>query len=142
MIDAAPRRAAGAGSRGRRLGLLVFGLAAAQLAAASLLVVPGHLSIDEGTYHLMVASLARGDGLGAGNGYPELRSEELRFASLAVHDGRLVPLPPPFHAVLALPWYAAGGYRGLCRRRRCSRSPASPGRTRSRPGRTCSPPWR
>jgi len=113
MTDAAPRRAAATCSRGGRLGLPVLGLAAAQFLAASLLVVPGHLSIDEGTYHLMVAALARGDGLGAGNAYPELRSEELRFASLVPHDGRLVPLPPPFFTVLALPWYAAGGYRGL-----------------------------
>lgn len=112
MIDASPRRAAGTGRRIRGVAL-GLALAAVHLAATLVLVVPGHLSVDEGTYHLMVRALARGDGLAADNGYSELRSEELRFASLVAHDGRLMPLPPPFFALLALPCYAAAGYRGL-----------------------------
>ncbi len=98
----------------RRLRLAALGvLAAAHLVLSLAAVVPGYLSIDEATYHLMTKYLAETGGLEVWNGYRELPSPELVSASLAVHGERLVGRPPPLYPALAVPFYRLAGYRGL-----------------------------
>jgi hypothetical protein len=97
----------------RRWLALVCGLLAAHLAASWLWLVPGHLSIDECTYHLMVKNLAERGSLAFWNGYEELASEELVLVSVEPHEGRLFPVTPALYAVLALPFYGLAGYTGL-----------------------------
>ncbi len=111
----APNAPSGPGpAPGRRLlPWVLAGLAVAHLAWSLLAVVPGHLSIDEGTYHFMVHSLERGRPLEIENGYRELPSPELRAGMFRERDGRLVSQYPELFTFLALPFYAAWGYRGL-----------------------------
>ena len=93
-----------------------IGLVAALLAihlAASLALVPGHLSVDECTYHLMTKGLVDHGELRFRNGYEDFPSRELVPVSVAAHEGHLYPVTPPTHAVLAWPFYRAAGYPGL-----------------------------
>ena len=76
-------------------------------------VVPGYFSVDEGTYHLMAKNFAERGDLEIWNGYRETPSPELRLGSVRIHDGRLVPMPPPFFAALSTPFYRVGGWRGV-----------------------------
>jgi hypothetical protein len=108
MIHPAPRR-----RRRRASRALLALLLAAHLAVSLFLVVPGYLSIDEGTYHYMAENLAEGRPFEVWNGYRELPSPELVSASLVAVDGRLVALPPELFTLVAWPFYAALGYRGL-----------------------------
>lgn len=108
MIPATPSR-----SRRRGTWVVLLALAAAHLAVSWWGVVPGHLSIDEGTYHLMVANLAEGRAFWIWNGYEETPSPELVAATLLPLDGRLVAVPPELFTLLALPFYLLLGYRGL-----------------------------
>lgn len=81
--------------------------------AASLALVPGHLSVDECTYHLMVKGLADHRELRFRNGYEEFPSRELVPVSVVAHEGHLYPVTPPVHALLAWPFYRVAGYAGL-----------------------------
>lgn len=74
---------------------------------------PGHFSIDEGIYHQMSRALAEGMWPQVWNGYGEFPSEELRHPLHQVRDGELLSQYPYLHAVLAWPFYALAGYRGL-----------------------------
>ena len=76
-------------------------------------VVPGYLSIDEVTYHLMVKNLAEGRGLDIWNGYEEYPSPELLSAALVAHEGRLKAALPYLQPIVSLPFYLLAGYRGL-----------------------------
>lgn len=96
----------------RKVVVLLF-LAFLHLGISAWSVTPGHLSVDEGTYHLMVRDRAAGHGFEIRNGYRDVPSPELIPATLVVHDGRLVAVPPELFTFLALPFYAALGYRGL-----------------------------
>ncbi|MGI9590788.1 MAG: hypothetical protein ACR2P8_05430, partial [Myxococcota bacterium] len=98
------------------MGRAELGLIGALLAlhvAFSLAVVPGHLSVDECTYHLMAKGLADHRELRFRNGYEEFPSLELVPVSVVAHEGHLYPVTPPTHAVLAWPFYRAAGYPGL-----------------------------
>ncbi len=93
-----------------------IGLVAALLAihvAASAALVPGHLSVDECTYHLMAKGLADHGELRFRNGYEDYPSLELVPVSVVAHGDHLYPVTPPTHAVLAWPFYRALGYPGL-----------------------------
>ena len=74
---------------------------------------PGHLSIDEIVYHLMTRSLYTAGSLDVLNGYRDFPSVGFVFPTTLVYDGRLVSQYPVFHSVLAMPFYAVAGYRGL-----------------------------
>lgn len=98
----------------RRLRLGALGLlAAGHLLASIFAVVPGYLSIDEATYHLMAKHQAEGGGFEVWNGYRELPSPELLAASIVAHDGALAGRPPVLHPALAVPFYRLAGYRGI-----------------------------
>ena len=88
-------------------------VALAPVALSLLLAVPGWISIDEGTYHWMVEAWADEGRLWIDNGYREMRSPELVAASVVPRGDRLWPMPPAPFALLAAPFYAAAGYRGL-----------------------------
>ncbi len=88
-------------------------LAAGHLALSTFAVMPGYLSIDEATYHLMTKGLSESGGFEVWNGYRELPSPELVSASIAVDGPRLVGRPPALYPALAVPFYRLAGYRGL-----------------------------
>ncbi len=101
-------------SRATRLRLLVLALlAGGHLALSVLTPVPGYLSVDEATFHMMVKNFAERGDLEIWNGYREFPSPELVSASIVAHDGRLVGQPPYLHPVLGAPFYLLWGYRGL-----------------------------
>ncbi len=99
-------------ARRLRLGVLLV-LAIGHLLASIFAVVPGYLSIDEATYHLMAKYQSETGGLEVWNGYRERPSPELISASIAAHGPRLVGRPPVLHTALAVPFYRLAGYRGL-----------------------------
>lgn len=92
---------------------LLAALAAVHLAWSLLGVVPGHFSVDEGTYHFMARDLAAGRFPEIWNGYRETPSPELVAATFHVEARRLVAVPPEGFTFLALPFYRLAGYRGL-----------------------------
>lgn len=73
----------------------------------------GHLSVDEGVYHMMVQSFSTAGDLSVWNGYQEFPSPELVLPVLRVHDGLLFPSYPYLFPVLATPFYWLAGYKGL-----------------------------
>lgn len=86
-------------------------------AAVTLTAIPGHLSIDEATYHLMARSLSQGS-LTVANGYETLPSPELELATsrtrfIQVSGDRLVGKYPVLFPALAAPLYGRLGYAGL-----------------------------
>ena len=93
--------------------LLLAALLGAHVALSVAFLRPGYLSVDEGTYHLMVKSLADHGSLAFSNGYEEFPSLELITGSVRVHEGRLVPVTPILFAIVSLPFYRAAGYAGL-----------------------------
>jgi 4-amino-4-deoxy-L-arabinose transferase-like glycosyltransferase len=99
-------------ARRLRLGALAA-LAAGHLGFSLFAVVPGYLSIDEATYHLMAKYQSETGGFEVWNGYRELPSPELISASITAHDGRLAGRPPALYPALAVPFYRLAGYRGL-----------------------------
>jgi hypothetical protein len=81
---------------------------------ASLLFAPnGHLSVDEGVYHMMVQSFSSTGSLNVWNGYEEFPSPELTLPVLRANGDMLVPQYPPFATALAAPFYLLAGYQGL-----------------------------
>ena len=93
--------------------MLLAALLVAHLAFSFAFLSPGYLSVDEGTYHVMVNSLARHGSLAFSNGYEEFPSLELMTGSVRLHEGRLVPITPILFAIVSLPFYRAAGYAGL-----------------------------
>jgi hypothetical protein len=97
-----------------RLRLLALALlTAGHLLLSVLTPVPGYLSVDEATYHMMVKNLAERGDLELWNGYRELPSPELASAMVSAHQGRLVSQYPYLHPALGVPFYKLWGYRGL-----------------------------
>ncbi|MBW2167194.1 MAG: phospholipid carrier-dependent glycosyltransferase, partial [Deltaproteobacteria bacterium] len=76
-------------------------------------IVPGHLSIDEGTYHMMTKSFSESGGLEIWNGYREYPSPELETRLIFARNERLVSQYPYLFPVLSTPFYRIWGYRGL-----------------------------
>ena len=97
--------------RGKVLVLLAF--VVVHVAVSVIFVAPGHLTIDEGVYDLMVRAFVATGGLGVWNGYEEFASPELVWPTVNVRDGVLVPQYPGVFALLAAPFYWLLGYRGL-----------------------------
>ena len=93
--------------------LLLAALLVAHVVLSVASLSPGYLSVDEGTYHVMVKSLADHGSLAFDNGYEEFPSLELITGSVRVHEGRLVPVTPILFAILSLPFYRVAGYAGL-----------------------------
>ena len=107
---------AGSGSLSgyRKEWLLLILFIGLQLTFTLFVTVPGHISVDEGTYHMMVKNFAGSGTLGIWNGYEEFPSIELQAAGyLRTHNSRLVAQYPYLTAVLATPFYWIWGYRGL-----------------------------
>ncbi|MBW2533408.1 MAG: hypothetical protein JRI55_18095 [Deltaproteobacteria bacterium] len=99
---------------GTRWRVAVLGiLGVAHVVVSLVAVVPGYLSVDEVTFHMMVKGLAETGTFEIWNGYREFPSPELASASIVAHDGRLVGQPPYLHPLLGVPFYRALGYRGL-----------------------------
>ena len=61
----------------------------------------GHISVDEGVYHMMAQSFSSAGRLSVWNGYEEYPSAELTLPMLRAHGGQLFPQYPPFATVLA-----------------------------------------
>lgn len=95
-----------------RIGALLAVLLGAHVVASCALFAPGHLNVDECTYHLMARAADAGS-LAFWNGYEEYPSRELVFVSVEPSGGRLYPVTPALHAGLAWPFYRAFGYPGL-----------------------------
>ena len=114
LRDLADPAAAGSFSRYRReCGLLLL-LILVQLIFTLFVTVPGHVSVDEGTYHMMVQNFAESGTLEIWNGYDEFPSIELQAAgNLRAHKGSLVSQYPYLSGVLATPFYWISGYPGL-----------------------------
>ncbi|HZD53422.1 MAG TPA: hypothetical protein VE175_10255, partial [Woeseiaceae bacterium] len=104
----AASRAAG---MSRRSWLLALGMLL--VVATALFGVPGYLTWDSGTYHLMVRTLYRTGGFFIPNGYEELSSPLLAVGLTEVRNGHLVSQYPEYYTFLALPFYALFGYRGF-----------------------------
>ncbi len=101
----------GAGERTR---LLLLGvLALAHLLLSLFHVVPGYLSIDEAVYDKSVHDLLATGSLDIRTGYQEFPSPESAHAFFPVNLGRPVSQYPYLFPVVALPFYALMGYRGL-----------------------------
>ncbi len=96
---------------GKALVLLAF--VAVHVAISVVFVAPGHFTIDEGVYDLMVRAFVATGGLEVWNGYEEFASPELVWPTVSVRDGVLVPQYPGIFALLAAPFYWLLGYRGL-----------------------------
>lgn len=91
--------------------LLILGVAHVLVSAFG--VVPGYLSIDESLYHFMLKNFSSTFGLEIWTGYQEFPSTELSHEFLRVHFGRPVSQYPYLYPVVALPFYAIAGFRGL-----------------------------
>jgi hypothetical protein len=92
--------------------LLITGLAALCVGLA-LLVDPGPFSIDEATYQHMVQSFLDGHGVRIWNGYEEYPSPELTSRWIRESGGHLYGQYPFLYVLLAAPFQAALGFRGL-----------------------------
>ena len=91
----------------------MFALGIALVIATAIFAIPGYLTWDSGTYHLMVRTLFTTGGFSIPNGYPELSSPLLAVGQLIEKDGNLVAQYPEYYTLLSLPFYALFGYRGL-----------------------------
>lgn len=92
--------------------LLLLALFIAVLGVAAL-VEPGPFSIDEVTYQLMVKSLTDGHGVKVWNGYEEYPSVELASTWVRPFQGSLYGQYPFLYMILAAPFQALLGFRGL-----------------------------
>jgi hypothetical protein len=95
------------------LNLRLLALGFALVATTAVFGIPGYLTWDAGTYHLMVRTLYETGSFAIANGYEELSSPLLAVGQVTVKDGRLAAQYPEFYTILALPFYALFGYRGL-----------------------------
>ncbi|HMB77238.1 MAG TPA: glycosyltransferase family 39 protein, partial [Kiloniellaceae bacterium] len=76
-------------------------------------VQPGHLSVDEMAYHLMVRDLWRSGSFAILNGYQDFPSAEFVLPVTVVRGSQLISQYPPLYAFVAAPFYALIGYKGL-----------------------------
>lgn len=92
---------------------IFLSLALAQIIIALYVNVPGHLTWDSGTYHLMVRTLFETGGFFIQNGYEAINSPLLAVGQTVPHGGHLVSQYPEYYTFLALPFFAVFGYQGL-----------------------------
>jgi len=103
----------------RRATALVALLCLAFTLAFGLSEVPGPLTIDDTIYHLMARDWLQTGSLEIHNGYRETPSNELQLyipeqtSQIAVRQGRLVSQYPYLTPILAAPFFALLGFRGL-----------------------------
>lgn len=76
-------------------------------------IIPGYLSIDEVTYHMMAKNFSELSGFEIWNGYKEYPSPELESKFIFAHKDRLVSQYPYLYPILCTPFYRIWGYRGL-----------------------------
>ena len=78
-------------------------------------LIPGYLSIDEITYHLMAKNFSESGSFEIWNGYREYPSPELvpLHLAVAIRDGGLIPQPPYLINLLGARLYSIAGLRGL-----------------------------
>lgn len=95
-----------------RIGSLLAVLLGAHVVASCALFAPGHLNVDECTYHVMARAADSGS-LAFWNGYAEYPSRELVFVSVEPSGDRLYPVTPALYAGLVWPFYRVLGYPGL-----------------------------
>ena len=93
------------------LRLLILGIGL--VVATAVLGIPGYLTWDFGTYHLMVRSLYDTGGFFIVNGYEELASPLLAVGLTTVQEGKIAAQYPEFYTILSVPFYALFGYRGM-----------------------------
>ncbi len=89
--------------------LLLF----AYILISLLTIIPGYLSIDEVTYHMMTKNYSESGGFEIWNGYREYPSPELESKFIFARNGRLVSQYPYLYPILCTPFYLIWGYRGL-----------------------------
>jgi len=94
-------------------GLRLYALGIALVVATAIFAIPGYLTWDSGTYHLMVRTLFTTGGFSIANGYAELSSPLLAVGQVIEKDGNLVAQYPEYYTLLSLPFYALFGYRGF-----------------------------
>jgi hypothetical protein len=92
---------------------LLFLIGVAYILMSVFTIVPGHISIDEVTYHRMTKSFSASGGLEIWNGYREYPSPELETRFIFARNGRLVSQYPYLFPVLSTPFYRIWGYSGL-----------------------------
>jgi len=76
-------------------------------------IIPGYLSIDEATYHVMAKNFSESGGFEIWNGYREYPSPELESQFIFARNGRLVSQYPYLYPVLCMPFYRIWGYHGM-----------------------------
>lgn len=97
---------------------IVLLLLALHVVYALFVTQPGHFTVDEGAYHMMVRAMAEDGSLAVWNGYAETPSEELVYAMLRTDlrdpaSPRMVPQYPATYAFIAAPFYMVAGFAGL-----------------------------
>lgn len=92
---------------------ICFLLLAAHILISIFTIVPGYLSIDEATYHVMAKNFSESGGFEIWNGYREYPSPELESHFIFARKGRLVSQYPYLYPILCAPFYLIWGYRGL-----------------------------
>lgn len=91
----------------------LFLIAVAHILISLFTIIPGHLSIDEVTYHMMAKNFSESGSLEIENGYREYPSPELESRFIFARNGRLVSQYPYLYPVLCTPFYRTWGYHGL-----------------------------
>ena len=89
--------------------LLLF----AYILVSLFIIIPGYLSIDEVTYHMMAKNFSESGGFEIWNGYGEYPSPELETEFVFARKGRLVSKYPYLYPILCAPFYQIWGYLGL-----------------------------
>jgi 4-amino-4-deoxy-L-arabinose transferase-like glycosyltransferase len=92
---------------------LLFLIGVAHILISVFTIIPGYLSNDEMTYHMMTKSFSESGGLEIWNGYRECPSPELETTFIFARNGRLVSQYPYLFPILSTPFYHILGYRGL-----------------------------
>lgn len=92
---------------------LLFLIAVAHILISLFTIIPGYLSIDEVTYHMMAKNFSESGGLEITNEYQEYPSPELESRFIFARNGRLVSQYPYLYPILCNPFYRIWGYHGL-----------------------------
>jgi len=106
--DRASKTTPGRGGR-----YVILALIVAHVAFFTFLASPGHIILDEGLYHLMVHDFSVRGGLTVWNGYGEFASPELTLKYLRPWHGELFSQYPSLYAIVASPFFALFGLKGL-----------------------------
>jgi len=88
-------------------------LLAAHILISLFTIIPGYLSIDEVTYHMMAKNFSESGGLEIWNGYREYPSPELESKFIFARKDRLVSQYPYLYPILCMPFYRIWGYHGM-----------------------------